>query len=48
LKFGIAVWVLKKREEQTLEAVKMKCLRNVHGITEADKKGQCIREKTGA
>jgi len=39
LKFGIEVLVLKKREEQTLEAVQMECLRNLHGITELDKKG---------
>jgi len=49
LKFGSEVWVLKKREEQRLEAAQMKFLRHLLGITELDKeKNQCIREKTGA
>jgi hypothetical protein len=49
LKFASEVWVLKKREEQRLEAVEMKFLRNLLGITKLDKeKYQCIREKTGA
>jgi hypothetical protein len=47
-KFGTKVWVLKKREEQRLEAAQMKILRNLLGITKLDKKNQCIREKTGA
>jgi len=49
LKFGSEAWVLKKREEQRLEAAKMKFLRHLLGITKLDKeKNQCIREKTGA
>jgi len=38
LKFGSEAWVLKKREEQRLEAVQMKFLRNLLGITKLDKK----------
>ena len=46
LKFGSEVWVLKKREEQRLEAAKMKFLRHLLGITKLDKeKNQCIRGK---
>ena len=46
LKFGSEAWVLKKREEQRLEAQQMKFLRNLLGITKLDKeKNQCIREK---
>ena len=49
LKFGSEVWVLKKREEQRLEAAQMKFLSHLLGITKLDKeKNQCIREKTGA
>jgi len=49
LKFGSEVWVLKKREEQRLEAAQMKFLRHLLGITKLDKeKNQCIRGKTGA
>ena len=49
LKFGNEAWVLKKREEQRLEAAQMKFLRHLLGITKLDKeKNQCIREKTGA
>ena len=49
LKFGSEVWVLKKREEQHLEAAQMKFLRHLLGITKLDKqKNQCIRQKTGA
>ena len=36
-KFGIEAWVLKKREEQRLEAAQMKFLRHLLGITELDK-----------
>ena len=40
------VWVLKKREEQRLEAAQMKFLRHLLGITKLDKeKDQCIRQK---
>jgi len=33
LKFGSEAWVLKKREEQRLEAAQMKFLRHLPGIT---------------
>ena len=49
MKFGSEAWVLKKREEQRLEATQIKFLRHLLGITKLDKeKDQCIREKTGA
>jgi hypothetical protein len=49
LKFGSEVWVLKKREEQNLEATQMKFLRHLLGITKIDKeKNQCIRGKNGS
>ena len=50
LKFGSEAWVLKKSEEQRLEAAHMKFLRHLLGITKLDKeKNQCIRKKkTGA
>jgi hypothetical protein len=49
LKFGSKVWVLKKRDEQCLEAAEMKFLRPLLGITKLDKeKNQSIRKKTGA
>ena len=49
LKFGSEVWVLKKREEQRLEASQMKFLRHLLRITKLDKeKNQCIGQKTGA
>ena len=49
LKFGSEAWVLKKREEQRLEAALMKFLGPLPGITNLVKeKNQCIREKTGA
>ena len=49
LKFGSEAWVLKKREEQRLEAAQMKFLRHLLGIRKLDKeKNHCIREKTGA
>ena len=37
LKFGNEAWVLKKREEQRLEAAQMKFLRHLLGITKLDK-----------
>jgi len=37
LKFGSETWVLKKREEQRLEAAQMKFLRHFLGITKLDK-----------
>jgi len=46
LKFGSEGWVLKKREEQRLEAAQMKFLRHLLGITKLGKeKNQCIRQK---
>ena len=46
LKFGSEAWVLRKREEQRLDAAQMKFLRHLLGITKLDKeKNQCIREK---
>ena len=48
LKFGSEAWVLKKREEQRLEAAQMKFLRHLLGITKLDKeKNQCVRGKNG-
>ena len=38
LKFGSEVWVLKKREEQGLEAAQMTFLRHLLGVTKLDKK----------
>jgi len=35
--FGSEAWVLKKREEQRLEAAQKKFLRHLLGITELDK-----------
>ena len=47
-KFGNEVWLLRKREEQPLEAAQMKFLRHL-GITKLDKeKNQCIRGKNGS
>ena len=44
LKFGNEAWVLKKREEQRLEAAQMKFLRHLLGITKLDKeKNQCTK-----
>jgi len=37
LKSGSEAWVLKKREEQRLEAAQMKFLRHLLGITKLDK-----------
>jgi len=49
LKFGSEASVLKKREEQQVEAAQMKFLGQLLGITKLDKeKNQCIRGKTGA
>ena len=49
LKFGSEAWVLRKREEQRLEAAQIKFLRHLLGITKLDKeKNQSIRGKTGA
>jgi len=44
LEFGSEAWVLKKREEQRLEAAQMKCFGHLRGITKLDKeKNQYIR-----
>jgi len=49
LKFGSEAWVLRRREEQRLQAAQLKFLRHLLGITKLDKeKNQSIREKTGA
>ena len=50
LKFESEAWVLKKREEQRLEATQMKFLRHLLGITKLDKeKNRYIRgEKNGS
>ena len=49
LKFGSEAWVLKKREEQRLEAAQMTFLRHLLGITKLDKeKNQSIRQKNGS
>jgi len=49
LRFGSEAWVLKKKEEQLLEAAQMKFLKHLLAITKLDKgKNQCFREKTGA
>jgi len=46
LKFGSETWVLKKREEQHLEAAQMKFLRHILGITKLDKEKN-VRNKPG-
>ena len=49
LKFRSEARVLKKREEQRLEAAQMKFLRHLLRISKLDKvKNQCIRQKKGA
>jgi len=50
LKFGSSeAWVLKKREEQRLEAAQIKFLRYLLGIAKLRKeKNQCIRGKNGS
>ena len=49
MKFGTEAWVLKKREEQCLEAAQMKFLRHLLEITKLDKeKNQYIRGKNGS
>jgi hypothetical protein len=46
LKFRSEAWVLKKRDEQRLEAQQIKCLRHLLGITKLDKvKNQSIWKK---
>jgi geranylgeranyl pyrophosphate synthase len=52
LKSGSKAWVLKKKENQRLEAAHMTFLRHLLEITKLDKEKnqciQCIRRKTGA
>ena len=49
MKFGSEAWVLKKREEQHLEAAQLKFLRHLRGITKLDKdKNQRISGKNGS
>ena len=49
LKFRSEAWVLKKREEQRLEAAQMKFLRLLLGITKLDKENnQNIRGENGS
>jgi len=49
LKFGNEAWLLKKREEQRLQAAQMKFLRHLLAITKLDKKRiNALGEKTGA
>jgi hypothetical protein len=49
VKFGSEAWVLKKKDEQHLEAAQIKILRHLLETTELNKvKNQNIREKTGA
>jgi hypothetical protein len=46
LKFGSEIWVLRKREEQRLEAAQMKFLRQLLGKTKLDKeKINALRKK---
>ena len=48
MKFGSEAWVLRKTEEQRLEAAQMNFLRYLLGITKLDKeKNQYIRGKNG-
>jgi hypothetical protein len=48
LKLGSEAWVLKKRDEQRLEAAQMKFLRHLLGITKLDReRNQSVREKLG-
>ena len=47
-KVGSEAWVLRKREEQRLEAAQMKFLRHLLGITKLDKeKNQCTEHSRG-
>jgi len=46
LKFRSESWVLKKREEQRLEAAQMKFLRHLFGITKLDKEKNVLGKKT--
>ena len=49
MKFRSEAWVLKKREEQRLEAAQMKFLRHLLVITKLDiEKNKCFRGKNGS
>ena len=49
LKSGSEAWVLKRREEQRLEAAQITFLRHLLGITKLDKeKNRSIRGKNGS
>ena len=45
LKFGSEAWVLKKRQEQRLEAAQMKFLRHLLGITKLDKEKEPMYQR---
>jgi hypothetical protein len=45
LKFGSEAWVLKKREEQRLEAAKMNYFRHLLGITKLDQENNVLGKK---
>jgi hypothetical protein len=48
LKFGSEAWVLKKRDEQRLEAAQIKFLRHLLGIIKLDReRNQSVRKKLG-
>jgi hypothetical protein len=46
-KFGSEVWVLKKRDEQRLEAAQIKFLRPLLGITKLKKRIKVLGKKLG-
>jgi hypothetical protein len=48
LKFGSEDWVLKKREEQRLEAAQMKFPRHLIGTTKLDKRINVLGKKNGS
>ena len=45
LKFESEAWILKKKEEQCLEAAQMKFLRHLLGVTKLDKKSNVFVKK---
>jgi hypothetical protein len=48
LQFGSEAWVLKKRDEQRLEAAQMKFLRHLLGVTKLDReRNQSVGKKLG-
>jgi len=48
LEFGSEAWVLKKREEQRLEAAQIKFFETPTWNNKTKEKNQCIREKNGS